>query len=72
MRLITPVYANEGVAQAEARLAEFTRAIVPILNEFLPKQVRRLERVRPAADQTEVEVMDSADLAQPKLAFVRA
>jgi hypothetical protein len=45
---------------------------VPILNEFLPKQVRRLEKVRPAADQTEVEVMDSADLAQPKLAFVRA
>ena len=37
MRLITPVYANEDVAQAEARLTVFTQAIVPVLNEFLPK-----------------------------------
>ena len=32
-----PVYANEDVAQAEARLTAFTRAIVPVLDAFLPK-----------------------------------
>jgi hypothetical protein len=37
MRLITPVYGGEDVSQAERRLAEFARAIVPVLNEFLPK-----------------------------------
>jgi len=37
VRLITPVYPNEDVAQAEARLTAFTPAIVPALNEFLPK-----------------------------------
>jgi EpsI family protein len=37
VRLITPVYPNEDVQQAEARLTAFTREIVPILNEFLPK-----------------------------------
>jgi EpsI family protein len=37
VRLITPVYAGEDVAQAEARLTAFTQAIVPVLNEFLPK-----------------------------------
>ena len=37
VRLITPVYPNEDVAQAEARLTAFTQAIVPVLNEFLPK-----------------------------------
>jgi hypothetical protein len=37
MRLITPVYPNEDVAQAETRLTAFTQAIVPVLNEFLPK-----------------------------------
>jgi exosortase D (VPLPA-CTERM-specific) len=37
VRLITPVYAGEEVGQAEARLTAFTQAIVPVLNEFLPK-----------------------------------
>jgi len=37
VQLITPVFPNEDVAQAEARLAAFTQAIVPVLNEFLPK-----------------------------------
>jgi hypothetical protein len=37
VRLITPVYQNEGVEEADRRLAEFTRAIVPVLNEYLPK-----------------------------------
>jgi hypothetical protein len=33
----TPVYPNEDVAQAEARLAAFTQAIVPVLNGYLPQ-----------------------------------
>jgi hypothetical protein len=37
VRLITPVYAGEEAADADRRLAEFTQAIVPVLNEFLPK-----------------------------------
>ena len=37
VRLITPVYPNEDVAQAEVRLTAFTREIVPVLNEYLPK-----------------------------------
>jgi len=37
VRLITPVYQNEGVEEADRRLAEFTREVVPVLNEFLPK-----------------------------------
>jgi hypothetical protein len=37
MRLITQVYPNEGVEDADKRLEAFTRAIVPVLNEFLPK-----------------------------------
>jgi hypothetical protein len=37
MRLITPVYLNEEVADADRRLAAFTKEIVPVLNEFLPK-----------------------------------
>ena len=37
VRLITPVYGGEDVSQAEQRLAEFTREVVPVLNEFLPK-----------------------------------
>ena len=37
VRLITPVYSNEDVAQAEQRLTAFTQAIVPVLNEYLPK-----------------------------------
>jgi hypothetical protein len=35
--LITPLYPNESMADADRRLAEFTRAIVPVLNEYLPK-----------------------------------
>ena len=37
VRLITPVYANESVEDADKRLVAFTREIVPVLNEFLPK-----------------------------------
>ena len=37
VRLITPVYSNEDVAQAEQRLTAFTQAIVPVLNEYLLK-----------------------------------
>jgi hypothetical protein len=37
MRLITPVYPNESVEDADRRLAAFTKEIVPFLNEFLPK-----------------------------------
>jgi EpsI family protein len=37
VRLITPVYPKEDVAQAEQRLTAFTQAIVPVLNEYLPK-----------------------------------
>jgi hypothetical protein len=37
MRLITPVYPNEEVADADRRLAAFTREIVPVLNQFLPQ-----------------------------------
>ena len=37
VRLITPVYPNEDVTQAEQRLTAFTQAIVPVLNEYLPK-----------------------------------
>jgi exosortase D (VPLPA-CTERM-specific) len=37
VRLITPVYPNEQFQDAEARLRGFTREIVPVLEEFLPK-----------------------------------
>jgi hypothetical protein len=37
VRLITPVYPNEGSGDAGKRLAAFTQAIVPVLNEYLPK-----------------------------------
>lgn len=37
VRLITPVYANEHLEEAEARLQEFTKEIVPILDEYIPK-----------------------------------
>jgi hypothetical protein len=37
MRLITPVYSGEEVADADKRSTAFTQAIVPVLNEFLPK-----------------------------------
>jgi EpsI family protein len=36
VRLITPVYPNESVDDADKRLAGFTREIVPVLNEFFP------------------------------------
>jgi exosortase D (VPLPA-CTERM-specific) len=37
VRVITPVYQNEKIEEAEGRLAGFTIEIVPILNGFLPK-----------------------------------
>ena len=37
VRLITPVYPNESVDDADKRLAAFTKEIVPVLNEFLLK-----------------------------------
>ena len=37
VRLITPVYPNESVEDADKRLVAFTREIVPVLNEYLPK-----------------------------------
>ncbi|MGB5750760.1 MAG: exosortase C-terminal domain/associated protein EpsI, partial [Desulfobacterales bacterium] len=37
VRVITPVYDNEELADAEKRLQSFTQAIVPVLAEFLPK-----------------------------------
>jgi EpsI family protein len=37
VRLITPVYDKETVQEAEARLQEFTREIVPVLREYIPE-----------------------------------
>jgi hypothetical protein len=37
VRVITPVYPNESVEDADKRLVSFTREIVPVLNEYLPK-----------------------------------
>jgi EpsI family protein len=37
VRVITPVYPNDDVAQAEQRLTGFTQAIVRVLNDYLPK-----------------------------------
>jgi EpsI family protein len=37
VRVITPVYPNETINDADKRLAAFTKEIVPVLNEFLPK-----------------------------------
>jgi len=37
VRVITPVLPGETTEQAEARLQQFTRDVVPVLNEFLPK-----------------------------------
>jgi hypothetical protein len=37
VRIITPVYQNEKVEEAEARLAWFTKELVPILDQFIPK-----------------------------------
>jgi EpsI family protein len=36
VRVVTPIYGDEGVADADRRLAAFTQAIVPVLDEFLP------------------------------------
>ncbi|MBM4333118.1 MAG: EpsI family protein [Deltaproteobacteria bacterium] len=36
VRLITPVLPGEQVEDAEKRLQEFTKEIVPVLEEFLP------------------------------------
>ncbi len=36
VRLITPVYENEDVEDAEARLQDFAQVIAPELNNFLP------------------------------------
>lgn len=36
VRLITPVYPQESPEEAEKRLQEFTKEIVPVLNQFLP------------------------------------
>jgi EpsI family protein len=37
VRLITPVYSNESIEDADGRLTAFTKVIVPVLEEFLPK-----------------------------------
>jgi EpsI family protein len=37
VRLITPVYPNETLEDADKRLVSFTTDIVPVLNDFLPK-----------------------------------
>ena len=37
VRLITPVYPDEKPEYADARLQEFTRHIVPVLDGFIPK-----------------------------------
>jgi EpsI family protein len=37
VRLITPVQQGEPIEGAEKRLQDFTRQIVPILDQFLPK-----------------------------------
>ena len=43
VRLITPVSESEELKQADARLQEFTRLIVPMLGEYIPgKQIEEL------------------------------
>lgn len=37
VRIITPVYPQESLQDAEARLQKFTKEVVPILDEFLSK-----------------------------------
>jgi len=37
VRLITPVLQGEQVENAEKRLQEFTKEIVPVFDQFLPK-----------------------------------
>jgi hypothetical protein len=36
IRLITPVYENEKLADADARLQKFVRDIAPVLEEYIP------------------------------------
>jgi EpsI family protein len=36
IRLITPVYENEKLADADARLQNFIRDLVPVLEEYIP------------------------------------
>ena len=36
VRLITPVLESEGLEEADARLEEFVRLIVPLLAEYIP------------------------------------
>ena len=37
VRVITPVYGEENLKDAEARLQGFTRGIAPLLDAFIPK-----------------------------------
>lgn len=37
VRIITPVYPNEDVKATEVRLQDFTKQVVPVLNQFLPQ-----------------------------------
>ena len=37
VRVVTPVYPDENVEQADMRLQEFLSSVVPVLDEFLPK-----------------------------------
>ena len=37
VRLITPVYENESLEQAEARLQGFMKEMVPVLREYIPE-----------------------------------
>jgi len=37
VRLITPVYGSEELARADERLQEFTKLIVPMLDEYIPR-----------------------------------
>jgi EpsI family protein len=44
VRLITPISANESAEEADRRLAEFTRAIVPVLARSMRQPFSRRER----------------------------
>ena len=37
VRLVTPIYKGENVSDADKRLVDFTKEIVPVLKEYLPK-----------------------------------
>ena len=39
VRVIKPVYEAESIRDAEARLKEFLREIVPVLDEYIPGRV---------------------------------